>query len=75
MVSHQLLTLAGEVFGPVEGHVLQEVSQTTLTRLLLDGTHALGDIEVRESCLLGVMTDIIGQAVLEFSCPDVRILG
>ena len=70
-----MLTLAGEMLRTIEGHVLQEVSQTTLTGFLLNSTHALGDIEIRESGLLSVMTDIIGQTVLEFSCPDVRILG
>ena len=59
----------------IEGHVLQEVSQTTLTGFLLDGTHALGDIEIRQSGLLGVMTDIIGQTVLQLSRPDLWVLG
>ena len=41
-----LAVLARKVLGAVKGHVLQEMSQTTLAGLLKDGTDTLRDIEV-----------------------------
>jgi len=64
----QLAVLAGEVLRAVEGHVLQEVGQTALPGLLEYGTYALGDVEVGKALLLGIVAQVVGQAVVEV--PD-----
>ena len=66
--------LAGEILGAVKGHVLQEMRQSALARLLKDGSHALGDVEIGEACFLGIVTDVVGHAVLEFARAHVRVL-
>ena len=70
----QFLSLAWEVLRTVESHVLQEVSQSTLARLFQDGTHALGDVEVGQSLVLGIMADIVRHAVLQLTRTDCRVL-
>jgi hypothetical protein len=42
----QLLTLAREVLGAVEGHMFEEVCQSTLTGFLQYTTYALGNVKV-----------------------------
>ena len=64
----QLAVLAGKVLCAVEGHVLQEVGQTALAGLLKNGTYALGDVEVGKALLLGIVAQVVGQAVVEV--PD-----
>jgi hypothetical protein len=51
------------------------VGQTALAGLLLDGTYLLGYVEVGQSGLLGVVAQIVGHAVLEFSDSDGGVLG
>ena len=70
----QSLAFAGEVLRAVEGHVLQEVSQSALPWLLLDGAHALGNIEIGQSGFLGIVTDVVGQSVLQLARAHLRIL-
>ena len=70
----QLLSLAREVLGTIKRHVFQEVRQATLTGFFLYRTHLLGDIEVCQSCLFGIMTQIICQAVLQLSCSNGGVL-
>ena len=54
--------------------MLQEVSQATLARFFQDRAYTLGDIEVGESRLLVVMTDVISESVLQLTLSDRRIL-
>ena len=51
----------------VESHVLQEVGQTLLRVILLDGTHTLGDVEVGLLLRGVVVTQIVRQAIVEFA--------
>ena len=60
----QFTVLAREVFRTVEGHVLQKVCQSALTWFLQDGTYALGDVEVGQPRLLGVVAQIVSQSVV-----------
>ena len=59
--------LSGEVLRAVEGHVLEEVGQTLLVVLLLDGAHVVENVEIRLPLGLFVMTDVVGHPVLEFA--------
>ena len=70
----QLAVLARKVFRTVEGHVLQEVSQSALTRFLQDRPHPLGNVEVGQSCLLGIVAKIVGQPVVQLTDANSRIL-
>ena len=67
--------VALEVVGAVEAHVLQEVSQTALVVVLLDRADTLGDVEL--STFLGpvVMTDVVGEPVVELTNADVFVDG
>ena len=69
-----MLTLAREMFGTIKRHMLQEVSQATLARFLQDGAHTLGYIEVGKSCLLGIMTNVVSESVLQLALTDGCIL-
>ena len=62
---HDIVTL--EVLGTVEAHVLQEVSQSALLVILLNGAHALCDVEL--GTLLGpsIMTNVISQSVVQLT--------
>ena len=72
---HNALTLliAREVLRAVECHVFQEVSQTTLSRLLLNGTHLLGDVELHSLLRFLIMSDVISQSVIQVANADSRI--
>ena len=61
------LALAVEVLTAVEGHVLQEVGETTLALLLLNGAHALSDVEVHTVLGIIVVADVIGQSAVQFT--------
>ena len=67
--------VALEVLRTVEGHVLQEVGQSSLVVVLLDGAHTLGNVKL--SPLLGpiVVTDVISQSVVEFADTYIGIDG
>ena len=65
--------LPGEVLGAVQAHVLQEMGQTILVRILLDGTDIGQEIEVRPLRRLLIVPDIIDKAVLQFAVPDLGI--
>ena len=60
----QFTVLAREVFRTVEGHVFQEVGQSALPRFLQDGAHPLGNVEVGQPRLLGVVAQIVSQSVV-----------
>ena len=49
----------------IEAHVFQEVSQTALALLLLDGAHLLGDVEEGLTFGLFIVTDVVGQSVVK----------
>ena len=70
----EFLALAREMLGTIESHVFQEVSQATLARFFQDGAYTLGNIEVGESRLLVVKTDVISESVLQLTLSDRRIL-
>ena len=55
----------GEVSCAIEAHMLQEVSETALALLFLNRTHFLCDIEEGLVLRLFVVTDVIGQTVVE----------
>ena len=58
-----LQTVAWEVGGAIEAHVFEEVCQTTLIIIFLDGAHLLGDVE--EGTLLRpfIVTQVVGQSI------------
>ena len=58
----------GEVLRAVEGHVLQEVGQSLLGVVLLDGAHPLGDVEVGLLLRGVVVTEVVRQTVVKV--PD-----
>ena len=68
-----LQAVTGEVGGAVETHVFEEVCQTTLVLILLNGTHLLCNVE--ESTLLWpfVVTQIICQSVGQCSLAHCRV--
>ena len=59
--------VALEVLRTIEGHVLQEVSQAALALLLLDGAHALGNVEISHMLRPFVVADVIGQTIVELA--------
>ena len=63
----QLAVLAGEVLRAVEGHVLQEVCQSALTGLFKDGAHALCNVEVGKTGLLGIVAQVVRQPIVELA--------
>ena len=66
--------LAGEVLGAVEGHVLQEVRQSSLTRFLKNRPYALSDVKIGQPRLFCIVADVVGHAVLEFARAHTRVL-
>ena len=62
-----------EVLRSVERHVLQEVRQTVLVILLEDSAYRLRDMELGTLFRLLVMTDVIGQSVIQLTVTDLRI--
>ena len=63
----QPFALAGEVLGTIKRHVLQKMSQTTLAGFLEYAAHPLGDIEIGQSGLLGVVAYVVGESVLQLT--------
>ncbi len=59
--------VAREVLGAVECHVLEEVSQSALTRLLEYGAHLLRDVEFHTVLGLVVVADVVGEAIVEMA--------
>ena len=55
------------MFAAVKGHVLQEVGKTALALLFLNGTHALGDVEIHAMLGIVVVADVVGQATVQFT--------
>ena len=67
--------LVREVLRAVEAHVLEEVGETVLVRGFLDGAHVGGEIELGPSGGKLVVTDVIGQSVVQMADTDGRIVG
>ena len=65
--------LAGEVLATLEGHVLKEVSETALGILLEDATDTLRDVEVGSILGLLVVTDDVGEPVVELAHPHILV--
>ena len=67
--------VALEVLRAVEGHVLEEVSQTALRVVLLNRAHLLGNVEL--GALFGpvVVTNVISQSVVKFTDAHVGVNG
>ena len=70
----QLLPLAREMLGTIKSHVLQKMSQSTLTGFLKDGTYALGNIEIGKACLFIIMSYIVSQSILQLSLSHGSVL-
>ena len=68
-------TVAGEMLGSVEAHVLKEVSETALRLLLLNRAHLLCDVELRTVFGPCVVTDIIRQTIVQLTDFHVLIHG
>ena len=68
-------SLSGEVLGAVEAHVLEEVREAVLVGSLLDGAHVGRQIELRTFLGESVVTDVVGESVVEFSDTGGRIIG
>ena len=54
--------------------MLQKVSQSALAGFFKDGTNALGDIEIGQSWLFGIMTDVVRHTILQLSCANGLVL-
>ena len=59
----------------VESHMLQEMRQTSLVVVLLNRTHLLGDIELSTLFWPRVVTDIIGQSVIQLTNAHCGVNG
>ena len=70
----QTLPFSRKVLRTIESHMLQEMRQTTLTRLFLYGAHLLSDVEISQSRLFCIVANIIGQSVFQLSFAHCRIL-
>ena len=55
--------------------MLQEVGQSALVLLLVDGAHALGDVEVGHVLGVIVVADVVGKPVVELAHPYLLVLG
>ena len=57
----------------IEGHVLQEVSQTLLGIVFLNRAYTLGNVEVGFLLRSVVVSEIISQSVVKFSDTDIFV--
>ena len=64
-----------EVFRPVERHVLEEMGQTALVVILLNGAHTLRNVEVCDMFRPIVVADVVGQSVLKLAYAHVLVNG
>ena len=63
-----------EILRAIEAHVLQEVGEAVLVRGLLDGADVGGQVEFRPSLRLFIVTDVIGQAIVQLPFADGGII-
>ena len=55
--------------------MLQEVGETLLRIVLLDGSHIVEDVEIGLAFRLFVVADVVGHSVFQFPGADLRIDG
>ena len=67
--------VALEVLRTIEGHVLQEVSQTALVVILLNRAHFLGNVELGTLFRPCVVTDVISQSIVQFAHTHIWVNG
>ena len=67
--------LAREVLGAVESHVFEEVGESLLGVVLLDGSHVVQDVEIGLSLRLFVVTDVVGHPILQLSGAELGVRG
>ena len=67
-------TLAREILGSVEAHVLEEVGETVLVRSFLDGTHVGCEVEFGTVGRFVIVPDVIGEPVIQGSLADCRVV-
>ena len=70
----QPFSLTWEILRSVESHVLQEVGESALAGLFKNRPYPLCDVEVGQSSLFGIVTDVIGEPVFQGSFPHCRVL-
>ena len=63
------------MFRTVKCHVFQEVSQSPLVIIFVNGTHFLSDVEISHMLRVVVVTDVIGQPIVEFTYSHLRVNG
>ena len=68
-----LQVVTREVGGAVEAHVFEEVCQTTLVFLFLDGAHLLGNVKECTFLWPLIMTQIISQSIGQHTFAYCRI--
>ena len=66
--------LVREILRAVEAHVLKEVRETVLVRGLLNGSYIGGEIELSPAGRLVIVSDVIGQTVLQLADLDRRVI-
>ena len=64
-----------EMLRAIEGHVLEQVSETPLVVVLLHRTHSLGDIETGHMLRIVVVADVISQAIVQLSLSHLGVDG
>ena len=69
----QPLLIAGEVLGAVEGHVLQEVGQSSLVGFFLNGAYLLGNVEFSPFFGQSIVADVISQSIVQLTDAHVRV--
>ena len=62
------------MFRTVERHVLQQMRQTTLVLVLVNRTHLLGNVEVGHMLRIAIVTNVVCQAVIQFSHAHLLVL-
>ena len=65
--------IVGEMGCSVETHVFQEVGQTALVVVFQNGTYLLGNIEVSLFFRQSIVTDVIGESIVQFTDAYVGI--
>ena len=63
------------MFRAVEGHVFEEMRQAVLRILFLKGPHIVHNVEIRTSCRIGVVSDIVCQPVVKPAIYDLGVAG
>ena len=62
-----------EMLRAVEGHVLQEMGQTALVLVLLNGAHTLSNVEIGHMLRPLVVPDVVGQSVWQLAYAHILV--